>query len=41
MTVETNLVTDPYSVSLSRNTGRSQIVDLADPASRRRAGARS
>jgi pullulanase len=32
MAVETNLVTDPYSVSLSRNSGRSQIVDLADPA---------
>ena len=32
MEVETNLVTDPYSVSLSRNSGRSQIVDLADPA---------
>jgi pullulanase len=30
--VETNLVTDPYSVSLSRNSQRSQIVDLADPA---------
>ena len=28
--VETNLVTDPYSVSLSRNSQRSQIVDLAD-----------
>ncbi len=27
-----NLVTDPYSVSLSLNSGRSQIVDLADPA---------
>jgi pullulanase-type alpha-1,6-glucosidase len=32
MAVETNLVTDPYSVSLSRDSGRSQIVDLADPA---------
>jgi pullulanase len=32
MRVETNLVTDPYAVSLSRNSGRSQIVDLADPA---------
>jgi pullulanase len=31
MDVETNLVTDPYSVSLSRNSRRSQIVDLADP----------
>ena len=30
--VERNLVTDPYSVSLSRNSQRSQIVDLADPA---------
>jgi pullulanase len=30
--VETNRVTDPYSVSLSRNSQRSQIVDLADPA---------
>ena len=30
--VETNLVTDPYSVSLSMNSTRSQIVDLADPA---------
>ncbi|MEN8238491.1 MAG: pullulanase-type alpha-1,6-glucosidase, partial [Actinomycetota bacterium] len=30
--VETNLVTDPYSVSLSMNSARSQIVDLADPA---------
>jgi pullulanase len=30
--VETNVVTDPYSVSLSRNSQRSQIVDLADPA---------
>ena len=29
--VERNLVTDPYSVSLSRNSGRSQIVDLASP----------
>jgi pullulanase-type alpha-1,6-glucosidase len=28
--VETNLVTDPYSVSLSQNSQRSQIVDLAD-----------
>ena len=27
--VETNLVTDPYSVSLSTNSRRSQIVDLA------------
>ena len=29
--VETNLVTDPYSVSLSTNSGRSQIVNLDDP----------
>ena len=32
MKVETNLVTDPYSLSLSTNSQRSQIVDLADPA---------
>ena len=30
--VETNLVTDPYSVSLSMNSKRSQIVSLDDPA---------
>lgn len=30
--VEANLVTDPYSVSLSTNSRYSQIVDLADPA---------
>jgi pullulanase len=30
--VETNRVTDPYSVSLSLNSQRSQIVDLTDPA---------
>jgi pullulanase-type alpha-1,6-glucosidase len=30
--IETNLVTDPYSLSLSINSRRSQIVDLADPA---------
>jgi pullulanase len=30
--VVTNLVTDPYSVSLSMNSQRSQIVSLADPA---------
>jgi pullulanase len=30
--VETNLVTDPYSFSLSTNSTRSQIVDLNDPA---------
>ena len=30
--VEHNLVTDPYSVSLSRNSRRSQIIDLADAA---------
>jgi pullulanase-type alpha-1,6-glucosidase len=29
--IETNLVTDPYSFSLSMNSTRSQIVDLADP----------
>ncbi len=29
--VTVNLVTDPYSVSLSMNSTRSQIVDLADP----------
>jgi pullulanase len=30
--VETNLVTDPYSISLSMNSLRSQIVDLASAA---------
>lgn len=30
--VENNLVTDPYSFSLSINSQRSQIVDLSDPA---------
>jgi pullulanase len=30
--IETNLVTDPYSLSLSANSKRSQIVDLNDPA---------
>jgi pullulanase len=30
--IETNLVTDPYSVSLSMNSLLSQIVDLDDPA---------
>ncbi|MCS6849420.1 MAG: pullulanase-type alpha-1,6-glucosidase [Anaerolineae bacterium] len=30
--IEKNLVTDPYSVSLSTNSKRSQIVDLNDPA---------
>jgi pullulanase len=30
--VERNLVTDPYSLSLSANSRRSQIVDLEDPA---------
>ena len=30
--IETNLVTDPYSLSLSMNSKRSQIVDLNDPA---------
>ncbi len=29
-TIETNLVTDPYSLSLSTNSQRSQIVDLSD-----------
>ncbi len=30
--IETNLVTDPYSLSLSKNSGRSQLVDLHDAA---------
>ena len=30
--VERNVVTDPYAVSLSMNSHRSQIVDLMDPA---------
>ncbi|PJF46866.1 MAG: DUF3372 domain-containing protein [Candidatus Thermofonsia Clade 3 bacterium] len=30
--IEKNLATDPYSVSLSTNSKRSQIVDLNDPA---------
>ncbi|MDJ0771144.1 MAG: pullulanase-type alpha-1,6-glucosidase [Ilumatobacter sp.] len=30
--VETNFVTDPYSVSLSMNSTRTHIVDLTDPA---------
>jgi pullulanase len=30
--IEHNLVTDPYSLSLSTNSRRSQIVDLSDPA---------
>ncbi len=30
--VEKNLITDPYSVSLSTNSRRSQIVDLGDPS---------
>ncbi|NJL29379.1 MAG: pullulanase-type alpha-1,6-glucosidase, partial [Thermoanaerobaculia bacterium] len=30
--IETNLVTDPYSLSLAANSTRSQIVDLDDPA---------
>ena len=30
--IETNLVTDPYSLSLSMNSLRSQIVNLNDPA---------
>ena len=29
--IENNLVTDPYSLSLSMNSGYSQIVDLSDP----------
>nr|WP_305889038.1 pullulanase-type alpha-1,6-glucosidase [Parvularcula maris] len=32
--VETNLVTDPYSVSLSMDSLRSQILDLSDPATK-------
>jgi pullulanase len=32
--IEHNLVTDPYSLSLSTNSLRSQIVDLNDPATR-------
>jgi len=31
-TVQKNLVTDPYALSLSMNSTRGQIVDLADPA---------
>ena len=30
--IETNLVTDPYSISLAMNSLRSQIVDLEDPS---------
>ena len=30
--IETNRVTDPYSLSLSANSARSQIVDMDDPA---------
>ena len=30
--IETNVVTDPYSVSLARNSTRSQIISLDDPA---------
>jgi pullulanase len=30
--IENNVVTDPYSISLSTNSRRSQIVDLDDPA---------
>jgi pullulanase len=30
--IETNLVTDPYSVSLAINSARSQLIDLRDPA---------
>ena len=29
--IEINLVTDPYSVSLSANSARSQLIDLSDP----------
>ena len=32
--VETNLVTDPYAVALTRNSERGVIADLNDPASR-------
>ena len=32
--IETNLVTDPYSISLSMNGARSQIVDLNDTATK-------
>jgi pullulanase len=30
--IEKNIVTDPYSISLSSNSRRSQVVDLNDPA---------
>ncbi len=30
--IETNLVTDPYSLSLALNSKRTQIINLADPA---------
>ncbi|MEM6453664.1 MAG: pullulanase-type alpha-1,6-glucosidase [Acidobacteriota bacterium] len=30
--IETNIVTDPYSLSLSANSQRSQLIDLSDPA---------
>jgi len=30
--IETNQVTDPYSLSLAANSNRSQVVDLGDPA---------
>ena len=30
--IETNIVTDPYSLSLAMNSTRSQIVDMNDPA---------
>ena len=30
--IETNIVTDPYSLSLAMNSARSQVVDLGDPA---------
>ncbi|MFT2719473.1 pullulanase-type alpha-1,6-glucosidase [Deinococcus sp. A31D244] len=32
--VETNLVTDPYSVALTRNSTRSVLLDLNDPATK-------
>jgi len=32
--LERNLVTDPYSLGLSLNSGRSRIVDLADPSNK-------
>jgi pullulanase-type alpha-1,6-glucosidase len=38
--VEQNVVTDPYSVSLSANSQRSQLLDLRDPAYQPRGWAR-